>query len=150
VLSRGGEIFMLEMGQPVRILDLAERMIRLSGCQVGIDIPIEITGIRPGEKLNEVLSTPDEEVLPTSHPYINRLVPIRADSELFESELAKLEASVGARDQGAVRSLLFNAALVPESTPAVDATAPADEVIEVGFEWPKLVESKPDTDQVSA
>jgi FlaA1/EpsC-like NDP-sugar epimerase len=150
VLSRGGEIFMLEMGQPVRILDLAERMIRLSGCQVGIDIPIEITGIRPGEKLNEVLSTPDEEVLPTSHPYINRLVPIRADSELFESELAKLEASVGARDQGAVRSLLFNAALVPESTPAADATAPADEVIEVGFEWPKLVESKPDTDQVSA
>ena len=150
VLSRGGEIFMLEMGQPVRILDLAERMIRLSGCQVGIDIPIEITGIRPGEKLNEVLSTPDEEVLPTSHPYINRLVPIRADSELFESELAKLEASVGARDQGAVRSLLFNAALVPESTPAADATAPADEVIEVGFEWPKLVEPKPDTDQVSA
>ena len=74
-LSRGGEIFMLEMGVPVRILDLAERMIRLSGCQVGIDIPIEITGIRPGEKLAEVLSTPDEQVLATSHPYINRLLP---------------------------------------------------------------------------
>ena len=76
VLSKGGEIFMLEMGVPVKILDLAERMIRLSGCQVGIDIPIEITGMRPGEKLNEVLSTPDEEILGTSHPYINRLVPI--------------------------------------------------------------------------
>ena len=55
VLSEGGEIFMLEMGVPVKIIDLAERMIRLSGCQVGIDIPIEITGMRPGEKLNEVL-----------------------------------------------------------------------------------------------
>ena len=44
VLSEGGEIFMLEMGVPVKIIDLAERMIRLSGCQVGIDIPIEIIG----------------------------------------------------------------------------------------------------------
>ena len=46
----GGEVFMLEMGEPVRILDLAERMIRLSGYQVGIDIPIEIVGIRPGRE----------------------------------------------------------------------------------------------------
>ena len=67
---------MLEMGEPVRILDLAERMIRLSGYQVGIDIPIEITGIRPGEKLNEVLSTPDEEVLTTDPPLHQ---PARAD-----------------------------------------------------------------------
>jgi FlaA1/EpsC-like NDP-sugar epimerase len=162
VLSRGGEIFMLEMGQPVRILDLAERMIRLSGCQVGIDIPIEITGIRPGEKLTEVLSTPDEEVLPTSHPYINRLVPIRTDAVAFEADLAKLEASVAARDQGAVRSLLFNAGRVPESSDAdvaavagdADAATSASEgsagVIEVGYVWPTLIGSEPDTDQVSA
>jgi FlaA1/EpsC-like NDP-sugar epimerase len=150
VLSRGGEIFMLEMGQPVRILDLAERMIRLSGCQVGIDIPIEITGIRPGEKLNEVLSTPDEEILPTSHPYINRLVPTKADPDLFGADMAKLEASVADRDQGAVRALLFNAALVPGAAPSADAV-PADELVEVGFEWPKLVtESEPGNKQVSA
>ena len=49
---------MLDMGQPVRIMDLAERMIRLSGYQVGVDIPIEITGRRPGEKLDEELCTP--------------------------------------------------------------------------------------------
>jgi O-antigen biosynthesis protein WbqV len=141
---------MLEMGQPVRILDLAERMIRLSGCQVGIDIPIEITGIRPGEKLNEVLSTPDEEVLPTSHPYINRLVPTKADPVVFEAELVKLEAAVAAREQGAVRSLLFNAAQVPETEAAAGDGGAPDEVIEVGFEWPDIVESEPDAKQVSA
>jgi FlaA1/EpsC-like NDP-sugar epimerase len=152
VLSRGGEIFMLEMGQPVRILDLAERMIRLSGCQVGIDIPIEISGIRPGEKLNEVLSTPDEEVLPTSHPYVNRLVPIKADPAALEADLEKLEASVAARDQGMVRSLLFNAGRVQESSGAggSEAGADTDEVIDVGFEWPTLIGSEPDADQVSA
>ncbi len=150
VLSRGGEIFMLEMGQPVRILDLAERMIRLSGCQVGIDIPIEITGIRPGEKLNEVLSTPDEEVLPTSHPYINRLLPTKADPEVFEAELVKLEGAVGDRDQDAVRFLLFNAAQVPEEPRTTHDGAAPDEMIQVGFEWPDLVESEPDAKQVSA
>ena len=151
VLSRGGEIFMLEMGQPVRILDLAERMIRLSGCQVGIDIPIEITGIRPGEKLNEVLSTPDEEVLPTSHPYVNRLVPIKADPTTFEAELAKLEASVTARDQGMVRTLLFNAGRVPESvTGDADQSGASDDAKGVGHSWPRLVDSEPDADQVSA
>jgi len=152
VLSRGGEIFMLEMGQPVRILDLAERMIRLSGCQVGIDIPIEISGIRPGEKLNEVLSTPDEEVLPTSHPYVNRLVPIKADPAALEADLEKLEASVAARDQGMVRSLLFNAGRVPESSGdgGSEGGGNSDEVIDGGFEWPTLIGSEPDADQVSA
>jgi len=152
VLSRGGEIFMLEMGQPVRILDLAERMIRLSGCQVGIDIPIEISGIRPGEKLNEVLSTPDEEVLPTSHPYINRLVPIKADPTALEADLERLEGSVAARDQGVVRSLLFNAGRVPESSGdgGSEGGGNSDEVIDGGFEWPTLIGSEPDADQVSA
>ncbi len=151
VLSRGGEIFMLEMGHPVRILDLAERMIRLSGCQVGIDVPIEITGIRPGEKLNEILSAPDEEVLSTSHPYVNRLVPIKADPVSFEAELVKLEAAAACRDQRAVRSLLFNAGRAPELAATVDSeTDELDELIEVGFEWTALDAPEPDSDQVSA
>jgi len=62
--------------------------------------PIEITGMRPGEKLNEVLSTPDEEILGTSHPYINRLVPTRAPSEVFASELEELELAHRAPRQG--------------------------------------------------
>ena len=110
-LSHGGEIFMLEMGVPVRIIDLAERMIRLSGCQVGIDIPIEIVGIRPGEKLNEVLSMPDEQVLRTSHPYINQLVPVRASVPLFTAELDELAQAGRRRDRQTATRLLFHAGM---------------------------------------
>ncbi len=137
VLSRGGEIFMLEMGVPVKILDLAERMIRLSGCRVGTDIAIEITGIRPGEKLNEVLSTPDEQVLGTSHPYINRLVPIKAPEDAFAGELEQLEEATMRRDRETVRMLLFTAGSIDATVPAVPAE-PAGAVIDAGFEWPEL------------
>jgi hypothetical protein len=139
-------------------------MIRLSGCQVGIDIPIEITGIRPGEKLNEVLSTPDEVVLPTTHPYINRLVPIKADPVLFEADLERLEECVVTRDQDAVRTLLFTAGLVTTETVAPEVTVdaePADgggvdvgsvesDPIDNGFPWSTLVASEPDPGQVPA
>ncbi|MDE6453690.1 MAG: polysaccharide biosynthesis protein [Muribaculaceae bacterium] len=67
VLGRGGEIFCFDMGQPVRIADLAQRMISLSGRR---GIRIEFTGLRPGEKLYEELLTADETVLPTRHPKI--------------------------------------------------------------------------------
>ena len=145
VLSHGGEIFMLEMGVPVKIIDLAERMIRLSGCQVGIDIPIEITGMRPGEKLNEVLSTPDEEILGTSHPYINRLVPTRAPATVFAAELEQLELATLRRDKEAVRTLLFTAGctdgVVPPSTMGIGhqgSSSPAP----AAFEWPELGEAE--------
>ena len=145
VLSHGGEIFMLEMGVPVKIIDLAERMIRLSGCQVGIDIPIEITGMRPGEKLNEVLSTPDEEILGTSHPYINRLVPTRAPATVFAAELEQLELATLRRDKDAVRTLLFTAGcadgVVPPSTVGIGhqgSSSPAP----AAFEWPELGEAE--------
>lgn len=74
-LSDGGEIFMLDMGQPVNILELAERMVRLSGHQVGTEIPIHFTGIREGEKLAEDLQNPEETASPTAHPSILRLTP---------------------------------------------------------------------------
>jgi FlaA1/EpsC-like NDP-sugar epimerase len=136
VLSRGGEIFMLEMGVPVRIIDLAERMIRLSGCQVGTDISIEITGIRPGEKLDEVLSTPDEQIFSTSHPYINRLVPIKASPDVFAAELEQLDEATACRDQDAVRTLLFNAAGTSEAV----TTGPCNSNtgMDAEFDWPEL------------
>jgi hypothetical protein len=146
------------MGQPVRILDLAERMIRLSGCQVGIDIPIEISGIRPGEKLNEVLSTPDEEVLGTSHPYINRLVPIHAPADVFAAELEELELATLRRDKETVRNLLFTAGAptgtvqtVPESTVSAHPAHPAHPAravpgAEAAFEWPELDDAEAELD----
>jgi FlaA1/EpsC-like NDP-sugar epimerase len=140
-LSQGGEIFMLEMGVPVRILDLAERMIRLSGCQVGIDIPIEIVGIRSGEKLNEVLSTPDEKILKTSHPDINRLVPIKAPESLFATELEELREATLRRDHDRVRELLFTAGMASAFEISRDELG-ARQVN--GFDWVGLDGAEPD------
>ncbi|WP_197531582.1 polysaccharide biosynthesis protein [Posidoniimonas corsicana] len=69
-MGRGGEIFVLDMGEPVRIMDLARDMIRLSGLRVGEDIEIEVTGLRPGEKLYEELYGESERHKPTSHEKI--------------------------------------------------------------------------------
>lgn len=69
-LARGGEIFVLDMGDPVKIVDLARNMIILSGYEPGEDIEIVFTGIRPGEKLHEELFTAEEKVHTTSHERI--------------------------------------------------------------------------------
>ena len=69
-MGKGGEIFVLDMGQPVRILDLASNLILLSGLRPDEDIKIVFTGIRPGEKLYEELAHLDEETLPTFHQKI--------------------------------------------------------------------------------
>ncbi|MBU3915613.1 polysaccharide biosynthesis protein [bacterium] len=69
-LGKGGEVFLLEMGEPVRIYDLAIQMIELSGLTLGKDIDIEITGLRPGEKLFEELLINNNHSIPTSHPKI--------------------------------------------------------------------------------
>jgi len=70
VMGKGGEIFVFDMGQPVRIADLADRMIRLSGREPGGDIAVTFTGLRPGEKLYEELLAAQEDNLPTHHPRI--------------------------------------------------------------------------------
>lgn len=73
-LTKGGDIFMLEIGQEMGIEDLARKMIRLHGLRVGKDIQIEYIGLRPGEKLQEELVNPGEEKEPTAHPRISRIV----------------------------------------------------------------------------
>lgn len=67
----GGEVFLLDMGQPVRVLDLARRFVRLMGLEPDVDVPIRITGIRPGEKLFEELAYDGEDKLPTAHDSIH-------------------------------------------------------------------------------
>jgi FlaA1/EpsC-like NDP-sugar epimerase len=89
-----GEIFVLDMGEPVKILDLARNMIRLSGKEPERDVPIAYVGVRPGEKLHEELWGPDEEVKPTTHPKILRVKRGGADPALLADELAELERLV--------------------------------------------------------
>jgi FlaA1/EpsC-like NDP-sugar epimerase len=72
-MTEGGDIFMLDMGQAIRIEDLAHKMIRLRGLRPGEDIPIIYSGIRPGEKLHEELMSSDETQLPTLHPKLFRI-----------------------------------------------------------------------------
>jgi FlaA1/EpsC-like NDP-sugar epimerase len=110
VLSHGGEIFMLEMGEPVRILDLAQRMIRLAGYQAETEVPIRMIGPRPGEKLHEELRGPDEQAFPTSHPFIRRLVPSEAPAGEVAEGLELLQDAASRRDAELVRKLLFSLA----------------------------------------
>ena len=83
-IGKGGEIFVLEMGTPVRILDLANDLIRLSGKEPGKDIQIVFTGLRPGEKLNEEYIMDDENVVRTQH---NKILVLRSNGERPPKEL---------------------------------------------------------------
>lgn len=71
-MGQGGEVFVFDMGQPVKIMDMAKKMVKLSGLELGKDIKIEVTGLRPGEKLYEELLASSENTLPTHHPKILR------------------------------------------------------------------------------
>jgi FlaA1/EpsC-like NDP-sugar epimerase len=90
-LSQGGEVLTLEMGQPVSIPDLARRLIRLSGLVPGRDIPIEIVGARPGEKLIEDLVDPEDESVPSGHPGIVAARPAVPDRPTLRRAMAELE-----------------------------------------------------------
>lgn len=81
-LGEDGDLFVLDMGKPVRILDVAREFIRLHGLRPEVDMPIEIIGLRKGEKLREELHHPDEKLLPTSHPKIMRTSVAKAPSDL--------------------------------------------------------------------
>lgn len=109
-LSKGAEVFMLDMGEPVRIYDLAERMIRLSGRQVGRDVEIVVTGMRPGEKLAEELREPEETASPTPHRAILSLSPRRAPVGVMEGRLQELSEVLRLRDDEGAARLLFRLA----------------------------------------
>ena len=115
-----GEVFVLDMGEPVRIFDLAVDLIRLSGLEPGADIEIHFTGTRPGEKLYEELFFKGANVVPTEHPKILRA----RDSEAGEASAEAIEALIDAarenRPSSHMRRLL--ASVVPEYSGTTDDT----------------------------
>jgi FlaA1/EpsC-like NDP-sugar epimerase len=108
VLARGGEVFVLDMGQPVRIVDLAKDLIELSGLTPYEDIEIQFTGLRPGEKLFEELLTAEEGTTATTHAKIFRANLRQVDGALLEQKLVTLRKM---RDEEAVRTMIRD--LVP-------------------------------------
>jgi FlaA1/EpsC-like NDP-sugar epimerase len=121
-MGAGGEIFVLDMGEPVRIVDLAREMIRLSGLEPGRDIDIVFTGNRGGEKLDEKLFNDGEEVVGTSHPKIAMAVRRPLPRSLLKRELERIRAALTGHDVDTALELAHD--LVRPATPA-GAAAPA-------------------------
>jgi FlaA1/EpsC-like NDP-sugar epimerase len=111
------EVFMLEMGEPVNVLDLARRMIELNGYAVGRDIAIEITGPRPGEQLSESLHGRSEEVIETPWPSILALRPITLEPDTLERTLDDLRRLIALDDDHGARERLLEAAAVAQRAP---------------------------------
>lgn len=112
VIGAGGEIFVLDMGEPVRIVYLAEQMIRLSGKQVGDDIEITFTGLRPGEKLYEELFHNAEYLKPTDHPKILLAQSRNVSHALLEESLLQIKRLSEQVDDFRLREVMTQ--LIPE------------------------------------
>jgi O-antigen biosynthesis protein WbqV len=118
-----GKIFVLDMGEPVRIVDLARQMIRLAGRLPDRDIQIEFTGLRPGEKLHEELFHDAEAAIPTKNPALRLAAPRTADYAVLARSLDELEEQARAANEARVVDLLRR--LVPEYRREPVASAPA-------------------------
>ncbi len=105
-MGTGGEIFVLDMGQPVKILHLAEKMVQLCGLQPGRDIEIKFTGLRPGEKLYEELFYQSESLQQTTHPKLLLATSDCAEVSKLQTELAVLERAVEQADTKLLRITL--------------------------------------------
>ncbi len=122
-MCKGGEIFVLDMGEPVRIVQLAEDLVSLSGLPAG-SIEIEFVGIRPGEKLYEELYFQDEETIPTSHPKVRAAYPRDFQGSDISEEITALIASADG-DPAEVAAAIVR--LVPSFRPDSDPVETADE-----------------------
>ncbi|MGC9974661.1 MAG: nucleoside-diphosphate sugar epimerase/dehydratase [Gaiellaceae bacterium] len=123
-MGASGQVFVLDMGKPVKILELAQNMIRLSGKEPGRDIEIVYSGIRPGEKLHEELWGEHETVSATEHPKIRKLTRPAIDPTWLENELAVLTELVDAGDVDGVVKRLVKATRSAQRLQAKKADAP--------------------------
>ena len=112
----GGEIFVLDMGNPVKIVDLARQMIELSGLKPDEDIQIEFTGVRPGEKLFEEVTRKGENFAPTTHPKIFRFLSQPADLAQFRQTLQNLRDNLHLLEPNELKAMLKKA--VPDYKPS--------------------------------
>ncbi len=135
-LGSGGEVFVLDMGNPIRIADLATDLIRLSGLEVGKDIEIRYTGIRPGERLHEEPFFLHEEVLATRHSKILRATNNHLPEEVGESVALLVEAARACRAEEELRYQLRT--LVPDFHTDASTKPPAP----VRSPWPTSITSK--------
>ena len=108
----GVSVYVLNMGQPVRIVELAERMIRLSGLQPGYDVEIIFTGIRPGERLNEILFASEEPAVEIGVPGIMAAKPNEPPMQALRKWITTLEQAIANDDRVTIRAVLKDA--VPE------------------------------------
>jgi FlaA1/EpsC-like NDP-sugar epimerase len=109
LMGKGGEVFVLQMGEPIRIIEIAKDIIALHGYRAGIDFRIEVTGMRPGEKLHEDLIAPGEEAVPSPHEYIlcsRGSLPAGLD---VDSVLSELKQMTEAGDGDGIRLCLSRA-----------------------------------------
>ena len=111
-MGEGGEIFILDMGTPIKIADMARDLIRLSGFEPDVDIKIEYVGLRPGEKLYEELITEGENIIPTRHEKIMVLKGIECDLELLNGKIDGLAHLAEEQDGEKVKMKLRE--IVPE------------------------------------
>ncbi|MBU4129823.1 MAG: polysaccharide biosynthesis protein, partial [Proteobacteria bacterium] len=111
-MGKGGEIFILEMGKPVKIDSMARDLIRFSGFEPDVDIKIEYTGLRPGEKLYEELMTDQENVIPTDHQKIRVLNSRETDMSGLNGRLERLKAAAKNQSSDTIRALLKE--IIPE------------------------------------
>lgn len=120
-MGKGGEIFLLDMGEPVKIVQLAMDLITLSGLRPNEDIEIQFSGIRPGEKLFEELSITGEDVAPTRHPKIGIIKKRPEDFDRVCEGIRDLTAMMNSATAEQIRDVLQN--VVPEYTPSVPEPA---------------------------
>jgi FlaA1/EpsC-like NDP-sugar epimerase len=114
-MGQGGEVFVLDMGEPIKILDLANEMIKLSGFEPNKDIPIVFTGIRPGEKLIEEILTTEEGVIATKNKKIFITKLSKINEEKLDQGLKKLKTVIQTGNQKEIRNILRK--IIPSYNP---------------------------------